>query len=114
MKCPVCGIKINVLDNKCPNCKTDLEQYEKNKSSNNAKYLGIFANINLIISIIASIYVWFNYSIIIIEKKSDILIKTTSETIINWFGILGGFGILISGLTLYFLLKTVIDIYNRR
>ena len=38
MKCPICKENVNELDDICPNCKTNFDEYEKNKTSNNASY----------------------------------------------------------------------------
>lgn len=66
----------------------------------NADALNFMAVINIIISIVGAITVWSNFG----ETKYD-------ET--NWFGIIGGLAILIVGFTQFFLLKTVVDIYDK-
>lgn len=112
MKCPVCNSKISIEDEICPNCKTNIEVYEEEKSKGkNAKYLGIFATINLIISIISSIVILCNFSIDIVTKNYNIIDYQHYVIKINWWGISGGLLVLISGLTIYFLLKTISDIY---
>lgn len=38
MKCPICKENVNELNDICPNCKTNFDEYGKNKTSNNASY----------------------------------------------------------------------------
>lgn len=118
MKCPVCKSKINELDEICPNCKTNFDSYEKEKikfrekeRKTNADYLSIFSVINLIITIVGSIIIWINFSTTKIVKEYSYISGSYTETVVNWYGIAGGFVILISGFTIFFLLRTIIDIY---
>lgn len=104
MKCPVCKTNVSELADVCPNCKTNFDEYEEQQRKrrreerrSNADCLNIMANLNLLLSIISAIIVWLNFS----EDGIDI----------NWLGIVGGIGILFVGFTLFFLLKTVADIY---
>ena len=98
MKCPICNEKVSRDVAFCPNCKTNLEANERT----NADKLEIFAYINIVIAIISAIIVWVKFSFISVNGKD----------VINWFGILGGAGIVISGLTLFYLLRTIVDIFN--
>ena len=66
----------------------------------NADALNFMAVINIIISIVGAITVWSNFG-------------TTRYEETNWFGIIGGLAILIVGFTQFFLLKTVVDIYDK-
>ncbi len=128
VKCPVCRKDINELDESCPYChivfdddinedveekykEVEIHKEEKNdeKKITNAKCLNFMANINIILSIISAIIIWANFSIIEYKATSK---YATSFTEINWYGIFGGFGVLIVGFTVFFLLKTVVDIYN--
>lgn len=100
MKCPVCKKEISELDEICPNCKTNFDDYERNKKGHtkevyegkvNADYLNIMAFINIILTFIGAIAICiYNISIL---------------TIIT------AIGILIAGFTLFFLLRTIVDIY---
>jgi len=116
MKCPVCKANVNELDEICPVCKTNFEDYERGKEKfkeelkkTNADYLNFMAIVNIIISIVGAIAIWVNFSTIEYKTTSK---YATAVTEINWYGIIGGVGILIAGFTIYFLLKTVVDIYN--
>lgn len=130
VKCPVCGKDINELDESCPYCHIvfddmieEVEEMkeepeirkEQNSVNNNeetitnAKCLNFMANLNIILSIICAIVIWVNFSTIEYKTTSK---YATSITEINWYGIFGGFGVLIAGFTLFFLLKTVVDIYG--
>lgn len=137
VECPKCKKEISELDEKCPYCNTefedmknevsevtkvlkqitkenecDIEDCTQHTSVCNAQCLNVMAYINIILSIIGAIFVWCNFSTIEIQGKySYILEKYTTSTEINWYGIAGGFGVLIAGFTLFFLLKTIIDIY---
>ena len=62
--------------------------------NSNADKLGVIAIINIIITIIASV-----------------IVPLTDGNSFNWIGILIVGGIILSGFTLYYLLKTIIDIY---
>lgn len=106
MKCPVCKEEVNEGENSCPHCKiifTDFDDKIDNeedkiaKGRTNADWLNSIANINLIISIIVSIITWVEFF----------------DTTINWWGVVVIGAILLSGVTLFFLLKTVVDIYNK-
>lgn len=97
MKCPICNERVSSDMAVCPNCKTNLGD----NSRSNADKLNIFAYINLIISVICAILVWINFSFTSVGGKN----------VINWFGILGGIGIIISGLTIFYLFRTIVDIY---
>lgn len=136
VKCPVCKKEINELDESCPYCHIifddmideDFQETEElieeikeenNQAENNTKdlsicnadKLNIMANVNIIISIVGAFLLWCNFSTIEITKKYTYTSGTYTDTVINWYGILGGVGILIAGFTLFFLLKTVADIY---
>lgn len=104
MKCPICKANIDELDEICPNCKTNFDDYEKNKNIQqkrdsrdmddekvSADYLNIMANIDIMLTIISAIAIFFyDFSIV-----NTVLAVT----------------ILISGFTIFFLLKTIVDIY---
>lgn len=119
MKCPVCKEKVNELDEVCPNCKTNFDEYErkyeKKSESTNADRLNVMANINIMLSIIGAILIWVNFSTMEVTKES--IFKNYSSghytaTVINWYGVIGGIAVLIVGFTLFFLLKTIVDIYK--
>lgn len=111
IKCPVCRKEVSELDESCPHCGITFddtairEEYEdeniENVSFDNAKCLNVMAYINIVLSIIAAILIWINFS----------LSKITDE--INLLGIFGGVAILIAGFTLFFLLRTIVDIYRK-
>lgn len=112
MKCPVCKMNVNELAEVCPNCKTNFEDYEAGKPKrSNATCLNFMANVNIVVSIIGAICIWINFSTIEVVKNGYI-IGTYTEKTINWYGIIGGIAILIAGFTVFFLLKTIIDIYD--
>lgn len=131
VKCPVCAKDINELDESCPYChivfddmieeenstleeRTDVnseihkEENNNEKTITNAKCLNFMANINIILSIIGAIVIWVNFSTIEYKTTSK---YATPVTEVNWYGIFGGIGMLIIGFTLFFLLKTIVDIY---
>lgn len=104
MKCPVCKTEVSDFDSICPNCKIQLydennidneSKYSYEKESKNAEWLEIIANINLVIIILAVIYYFYEG---FTNEASNIII---------------GIGLLISGLTIYLLLKTIVDIYYK-
>lgn len=138
IKCPICNKNINELDEVCPYCKTDfdkldgidqkikLENKEENKeriqkmdfvlnervpNRTNADNLNVMANINIILSIIGAILIWANFGTQEIRHKGSYWETGYTETVANWYGILGGVAVLIAGFTVFFLLKTIIDIY---
>lgn len=114
MECPVCKTKVKVLDEYCPNCKTNFEEYEKNykkEKKTNADFLSYIANIDLTLSIIGSIFIWLNFSTKEVGEKGNYILVSYTKTAVNWYGIIGGFGFLIAGFSLFFLLKTIKDIY---
>ena len=114
VKCPKCGKEVEEWANECPYCKTNFEKYAKGETTtkNNAYWLNIFAVINIVLSLIASIAIFVNYSTMEVIKEYDYISGTYTETVVNWIGIIGGIAILIMGFTIYFTLKTIIDIYN--
>lgn len=138
IKCPICNKNINELDEVCPYCKTDFDKLDgidqkiklKNEEENkeriqkmdfvlnervpnrtNADNLNVMANINIILSIIGAILIWANFGTQEIRHKGSYLETGYTETVANWYGILGGVAVLIAGFTVFFLLKTIIDIY---
>lgn len=121
MKCPVCGEKINELDEVCPHCKTNLDEVESKNElngevepSSHADILKIFAIFNLILSIGVAIFIWVKLSTIeVIGEYSYTLqdFKRTTET--NGYAIAGGFAIIYGGIILYFALMTIVDIYYK-
>lgn len=114
MKCPICKEKVSELESICPNCKTNLNEYEKSRSNRhiiegtNAHKLSIMANINLIACIITSI-------ILIVPNLLDLsaMINGISSNNSSWITIILSLGTLIIGFTVYFLLKTIGDIYYK-
>lgn len=139
MKCPVCKSEISELDEVCPVCKTNLDEYKKEygnsyiaeegyiycpscnrkiedwrgecpycrnktdgnnngKTFTNAQCLNIIASIYLVITIlsIAAIFI--------------LIINGAENTFLH---IIMAFSILFFGLTIYFLLKTIVDIFNK-
>lgn len=103
MKCPVCETEVSDFDSICPNCQIQLYDNNIDKESNhsygkeskNADRLEIIANINLFIIILAVIYYFYE--------------GFTNEAVY----IIIGIGLLLSGLTIYFVLKTIVDIFDR-
>ncbi len=65
----------------------------------NADYLNFMANLNIVLSIIGTIAIWVNFGM-------------TEYDEFNWIGIISGIAVLIAGFTLFFLLQTIIDIYE--
>ncbi len=100
MKCEKCGKEISELDEKCPFCGYTEEESKKQKNTTNAQRLNIIANINLFIMLISSVFIF-------ISAIKDY----TNE--FDFFRILLGIIVAITGYTLYLLLKTVVDIYNK-
>lgn len=79
---------------------------------NNANWLNIFAIINVILCIVASIIIFINYSTMDVIENYEYISGTHTETVINWIGIIGGAATLLFGITQYFMLKTIIDIHD--
>ena len=106
VKCPKCGKDVEEWRAECPYCKINFEKYNRESGGNyvvnkdNAYYLNIFSIINLVISVVGAILVWTNFY------------KDYNDNI-NWIGIIGGVAILIGGFTLFFLLKTIVDIFYK-
>lgn len=106
VKCPKCGKEVEEWRAECPYCKVNFEKYDQDnrddyvEDKNNAYYLNILSIVNLVISIVGAILIWINYYK---DYYDDI----------NWIGIAGGIAVLIGGFTLFFLLRTIIDIYNK-
>lgn len=133
VECPTCKKQINELDEKCPYCNTifedmiekvekikenvkieeENEKYREEKERTNADYLNFMAVVNIIISIIGAITVWCNFATTEVFYKATYLRESYTETTANWGGIIGGIAILIVGFTQFFLLKTVVDIYDK-
>lgn len=84
-------------ENEKSNMCNQKEHIMENATHVNA--LNVIAYINLVLSMIGAIFVLINYS------KSDI---TDEFSIV---GICGAIAIIIAGLTLFFLFKTIVDIY---
>lgn len=86
MKCPVCKTKVNELDEVCPNCKTNFDDYEEHykkhereEKRTNANCLNVLAVINLIISILGTITIWVTFfSYRTVDKYGKITLET------NW------------------------------
>lgn len=114
VKCPKCGREVDEWENECPYCKTNFEKYNRGETSNrnHAYWLNIFAIINIVLCIIASIIIFINFSTSEIVTDYSYISGSTTETVINWVGIIGGISVLILGLTQYFILETIIDIYD--
>jgi len=117
MKCPVCKSNINELDDICPKCKTNFNEYEienrkfEEGKRTNADCLNFIANINIVLTIISAISIWIMFSTTKVLHKGNYFTDSYTESVINWYGIFGGIGVLIVGFTLFFLLKTIADIY---
>lgn len=91
--------------------EVDNNQNNTNKNKNLPKYqnkyagtLGVFANIELISSIILSIYIWVNYGTIEVVSGTYF---TFIDTEINPLGIGLGFGVLIQGIVIYVILSAL-------
>ncbi|MCI8309112.1 MAG: hypothetical protein HFJ45_02650 [Clostridia bacterium] len=74
----------------------------------NATCLNIMAYINVIVSIIGAIYILFNFGIVKVESEYVGDYITT-----NSYGIAGAIAMLIASFTIFFLLKTIVDIYRK-
>lgn len=104
MKCTNCGKEIEDWRAECPYCKMN---FEKNKqSSSNAKYLNIMANINLVICIIGAISIIISSIIYANEEYLEI-------TEIIWIPLAIAISLTIGGFTIFFLLRTIIDVYRK-
>ena len=79
-----------------------------NNKAKNAEWLGIMAVINLVICILATIAIWV--APFILEEEFFIF---EDKGGINVPAVILGIGVLISGFTQYFLLKTIQDIYYK-
>lgn len=123
MNCKYCGNSmlddekrtvINENDKRYGICDACWERVKEEEQSvnkqeerrTNADCLNFMANLNIILSIIGAIAIWVNFSTIKYTSKYG---STYSET--NWWAIIGGIGIIIAGFTLFFLMKTIVDIY---
>ena len=97
VKCPKCGKEVEEWRAECPYCRINFEKYNQDsrndnlESRNNAYYLKI---------------------VFIMIIKLDNYYKDYYDNI-NWIGIIGGIAVLIGGLTLFFLLRTITDIYYK-
>lgn len=123
IKCPVCKKEISELDEKCPYCHMNLDDViedveepkiitgTNDRRITSADCLNVMANINIILSIIGTILIWVNFGTTEITHKGTYFSSGYTENIANWYGIFGGIAILIAGFTLFFLLKTIVDIY---
>ena len=117
IKCPVCKKEISELDESCPYCNivfnadNSVKENSEYGKKNNAYYLNIMAYVNIILSIAGAILIWINFGTAEVAHKSTYLSSGYTETIANWYGIFGGVAVLIIGFTLFFLLKTIVDIY---
>lgn len=117
MKCPVCKEKVNELDDICPNCKTNFDEYENYMSTHSkdkrsyADCLNFMANLNIMFSIVGAIAIWINFSTIEVSKNYVFSSGHYKDTVINWYGIIGGIAVLFAGFTVFFLLKTIVYIY---
>lgn len=81
---------------------------EEKSFISNATCLNIMAYINIILSIIGAIYVFFNFGIVKVESEYLGDYITT-----NWYGIAGAIAMLIVSFTIFFLLKTIVDIHRK-
>mgnify|MGYP005791972243 CR=1 FL=1 len=104
MKCTNCGKEIENWRAECPYCKMNFEKNKQNSS--NAKYLNIMANINLVICIIGAISIIISSIIYANEEYLEI-------TEIIWIPLVIAIGLIIGGFTIFFLLRTIIDIYRK-
>lgn len=77
------------------NMKLEEDRNIEENTRTNADCLNDIANINLVLSIIGAVWILANS---FIDK-------------VNWMGITIGIASLIAGTTLFFLLKTIVDIY---
>ena len=95
IKCPVCRKEINELDESCPHCHIKFEDMEDEVSEviEQLQEDEAVESENL--------------------HKGTYLSSSYTETVANWFGIIGGIAVLIGGFTLFFLLKTIVDIYRK-
>ena len=105
------GCNKNEEENKERIQKMDFVLNERVPNRTNADNLNVMANINIILSIIGAILIWANFGTQEIRHKGSYWETGYTETVANWYGILGGVAVLIAGFTVFFLLKTIIDIY---
>lgn len=114
IKCPKCRKEVDDWANECPYCKTNFEKYDRSEIStkNHAYWLNVFAIINIVLCIIASIFIFVNYSTMEVVESYEYISGTHTETVINWVGVIGGIATLLFGLTQYFMLETIIDIHD--
>ena len=102
VECPNCKNLIEDDSKQCLYCKTNFDEektYENDKKDfSNADILNIFSYVGLIITIIVGIIL-----------SIDAFIQDR----FNLYFLLGGISILFSGFILFFLLKTIVDIYDK-
>lgn len=84
------------------------KQTNQEKQRTNADCLNTMANIIIVVSIIATIVLIFPNLVNLSE-----VINGYSTDSFTWLPIVSGVICLLSGVTLYFLLKTVVDIYRK-
>lgn len=107
MECPNCKKEIEDWRAECQYCNINFEDYEKGKEKfkertkkTNADVLNIIAIINLCLSIVGALIIGIYYGVIEYDEM-------------NWIGIITGIGVLLSGITLFFVLETIVDIYRK-
>ena len=111
--CKHCGKEVESWRTYCPNCNKKIRSDSEIKSNLHTISLNICANLMLILGILSTIAIFINFSTIKVLKSSSTLYTPIYDTQINWYGILGGIGMLLATFTVYYLCKTVIDIYNK-
>lgn len=111
MVCPNCKVEVKdelIKNGKCPFCEYKLQENMARETSEkikmhigdiHAKRLNMMANVNIVLSIIGAMIVLVSY----FSEYYSLNIYVISIAI----------GILIFGFTQYYLLKTVVDIYNK-
>lgn len=108
MKCPICNKEYEDWRAQCPYCK-GKEKYATDGERSNADCLSVVANINLAIFIIASLYYFYNVFISLVE----LINYSYVEGITIGINLIYGVSLLLVGFTVFFLLKTIVDIYYK-
>lgn len=108
MKCPNCNREIEDWRGECPHCKSKADSMGDVERTN-ADCLNIVANINLAIFIIASLYYWYN----VLTGIYEIVNYGFDEINIFIINLICGLSLILVGFTIFFLLKTIIDIYYK-
>lgn len=102
MKCTNCDREYEEWRAECPYCKG---KNMKDGERSNADCLNIIANINITLFIIASLYYFYNAFILLIDGYIEVMVIGIN--------LVYGVSLLLVGFTIFFLLKTIVDIYYK-